>query len=93
VAEPGRIRRFEPATDAVRRRRQQDVRPAGDDRGGVCGDLRVVGRGRDADGGGMQNVGAAAFERGDEVFASAVGGDSDAEALELVRSEAGQPRF
>jgi len=41
----------------------------------------------------MQNVGAAAFERGDEVFASAVGGDSDAEALELVRSEAGQPRF
>lgn len=41
----------------------------------------------------MQNIGAASFERGDEVLAPAVGRDSDAEALELVRSEAGQPRF
>ncbi|WP_233199578.1 hypothetical protein [Cryobacterium sp. N22] len=41
----------------------------------------------------MHDVGAAPFKRGDEVFAPAVGGDSDAEALELVRPEAGQPRF
>ncbi|MEC5183609.1 hypothetical protein RCH12_001064 [Cryobacterium sp. MP_3.1] len=93
MAEPCRIRCFEPATDAVRRGRQQDVRPAGDDRRGIGGDLRVVGRGSDADRRGMQNIGAASFERGDEVLTPAVGRDSDAEALELVRSEAGQPRF
>ena len=90
VAQPRGIRCFEPSPDAVRRRREQDVGPASDDRVGIGRELRVILRGGHSDGGGVQYLSTPALERGDQVFGAPVGGDADPEPLELVRPEGGR---
>jgi hypothetical protein len=93
MADPRGIRSLEPASDSVRGRREQDIGPSGDDREGVARDACVVRRGRDADRGRVDDLGAAAFEGGDKVLGAPIARDGDTEALELVGAETGLTGF
>jgi len=90
--ESGRVSGFEPSPDTVRGRREQDVGACRDDGVRVQGDLRVVVRRRNVDGGRVQHLGAAALEPRDEILRAAIRCDADPETLELVGAETRERR-
>ena len=89
-AQPGGVGDLEPAPHPVAGGDQHDLRPGPDQLAGVddqCPVLLVRGDGQR---GGVQHLGAAALQGGDQVGGPAVGGDPDPEASEhLYRHPAG----
>ena len=87
VAESRRVGDLEPATDAVRGRREQHVGPCGDDGAGVGDDAarRQLGVASIAQRRGVHDDGAAALERVDEVVRTAIARHADAEARRAGR--------